>query len=248
MKFTLSLLAALLGVVSAAGHNGTAGNGTDPTTAVVSGSVTQAPTVSNYYAFARNGHTLKRLVTLKVTLPSDVTVDDIEAVNKGKHTVDYKEHYLKTGCPTSPPAEKLVCDYINVIEHVFKTGSKTEKPHVMLYKNGIYMVEPGPGWNACREGGTLKTAGYLQFPVQGWWETQAERDAALKTLEGNYQGWGFLEEFKAAAVSLGVEHSVTEAQAYDRSADWSDELCHFSAAFEMGVSALALVFSALSLF
>jgi hypothetical protein len=244
MKFTLSLLAALLGVVSASGHNGSA-NGT-VTTPVSGGgggggggadATTPAATTTTTANSTETDYSITTTVSLTVELPTDVNATDVYAVSVDT-TNGYKLH--QTGCPTSPPSAVFVCSYVTVLNNAFVANGA-----VSSYLTAAVSAASRRSLTETTERRLTGTA--MNFPMKVF----AEDDTKKGEINSFAEGTGVLAAVQTAANALGVTApTVASATApVDSSAGTTTGTTPTTSnAFEMGVSALAIVFSAFSLF
>jgi hypothetical protein len=250
MKFTLSLLAALLGVVSASGHNGSA-NGT--VTTVVSGggdgggATTPTPTSGGDSA---NQTSFSVELTLTVTLPGNVTSTAVSAV--GTAATEYTNHIGANACSTeTAEANKYVCFSLAVLNQ-FYVGKDADK--AVMY--GKPTAADARRRSLDETTARRLTSADIKYPLKLY--VDSSKEAALKT-SANTAPTGAQLETAANAIASSMPADFATAVAdlktatatvavVDDATTTAAATTSTSSAFKMGASALAVVFSVVSLF
>lgn len=254
MKFTLSLLAALLGVVSASGHNGSAnGTATTPVSGGGGGGAAATTPTPTSGGDSANQTSFSVELTLAVTLPSNVTSDAVSAV--GTAATEYTNHIGANACSTeTADANKYVCFSLAVLNK-FYVGKDADK--AVMYGQ----PEASDARRRSLDETTARrlTSANVKYPLKLY--VDSSKETALKTAAATAPTGAQLKDaadaiassmpagFATAVADLETATATVTVVAADSTtaaATTSDSST--SSAFKMGASALAVVFSVVSLF
>lgn len=250
MKFTLSLLAALLGVVSASGHNGSA-NGTATTPVSGGGGGGGANAAVTTPASTTNTTTSSGVDTAgKASFKSDIAATvDIGNLTSSDVTSATSSHSASSPyTPASCGSDGLgiTCKFLTIVQEAAKTVSGDSTAAVY-----------GIGTAAARrrslsdkdEGRRLSSVAFSFSTMQVY-----ATDSAAKAVFDDASNFATKIAEKATAdgsltvtgISATMVGTLTTTGGLDYTA--ADSTGATSSAFKMGASALAVVFSVVSLF